>query len=270
MNKMQNTSLEGLSTLDLESLLKEELAKEPKDFTLIQQILENLKAQSSTLPTVSQEEVDEVRLRLQETKTVPPAYEHPRNWKRKFAVAAAVLCLVILVIPFASGANFVQELIAKWNDKIFWIESPGTPVEPPEDYVFQTDNPGLQQLYDAVTELGITAPVVPMWLPDGFVLGFFDISLTEGGTKITASFQNDDNEIAIYIERKRVLETDTYKNATDPQPWVFNGVKHYYVENKNRSTVIWLNTNYEASVSAPLSKTILYRITKSIYYGKEE
>ena len=27
-----------------------------------------------------------------------------------------------------------------------------------------------QQLYNAVTELGITQPVVPMWLPDGFAL----------------------------------------------------------------------------------------------------
>ena len=268
MNKMQNTSLEGLSTLELEILLKEELAKEPKNFTLIQRILEKLKAQSSTLPTVSQEEVDEVQLRLQETKTVPPAYEHPRNWKRKFAVAAAVLCLVILVIPFASGANFVQELIAKWNDKIFWIESPGTPVDPPEDYVFQTDNPGLQQLYDAVTELGITVPVVPMWLPDGFEMASIEIFTDEDNVTILSSFAAEDSQFALCIE-KRENDVEQTKDYGSPEFWECAGIKHFYLTNHIGTKMVWENANYNILISTSLNKYVVESIINSIYYGKE-
>ena len=151
-------------------LLKEALSKEQKDIALIHSLLEQLKAKSPVLPTVTQEEADEVQLRLQEARMDPPAPERSRVWQKRFAMAAAVLCLVLLVFPIASGTPFIQKLVAKWNEDFFWIETPGTPVELPEDYAFQTDNPGLQQLYDAVTELGITAPVVPMWLPEGFDL----------------------------------------------------------------------------------------------------
>ena len=41
--------------------------------------------------------------------------------------------------------------------------------EQPE-YVFETDHPGLQQIYDAVVEMGVTEPVVPMWVPEGYDL----------------------------------------------------------------------------------------------------
>ena len=61
-------------------LLKDALSKDKKDIALIHSLLEQLKAQSPVLPTASQEEADEVQLRLQETRKDPPAPEHPRVW----------------------------------------------------------------------------------------------------------------------------------------------------------------------------------------------
>ena len=126
---------------------------------MIHSLLEQLKAQSPVLPTVTQKEADEVQLRLQETRKDPPAPEHPRVWQKRFAMVAAVLCLVFLVFPIASDAPFIQKLVAKWNEGFFWIDIPATSATPQNDYTFQIDNPGLQQLYDAVTELGITDPL---------------------------------------------------------------------------------------------------------------
>lgn len=270
MKKPQNCRIDGLSTWELEALLQDELAREEKDYVLIHQLLESLKAKSTALPEVTQEEVDEAMLTLQESKIVPKEKKRPALWRKPLLAVAAVFCVVLLAVPMASGTPFVQELIAKWNDKLFWIESPGSPVEAPEGYVFQTDNPGLQQLYDAVTELGITAPVVPMWLPEGSELVHLDTLISEENVKLRALFRTDGIDVTFFIKTMNYLDTSLRKNETKPEIWCFMGREHFFVSNDVSAKVAWSTGEHEISVFAPLEKRCLYKIVKSIYYGSVE
>ena len=268
MARSQNKDFERRSTAELEMLLKEELAKEQKDVTLIHRLLEQLKAQSPTLLTVTQEEADQVQQRLRKFSEEPPAPKHPRTWQTRFAVAAAVLCLVFLAFPIASGAPFIQKLVAKWNEDFFWIEVPATSTVPQEDYTFQTDNPGLQQLYDAVAELGITAPVVPMWLPEGFELLSMEVHANEGETAICSLFRGKASDIVFFLER-RDYNIERHKDFENPEMWKYMGIDHFYIKNNNGSKVIWVNGDCEIMISTSLDELEMRSIVSSIYYGKE-
>lgn len=66
-------------------------------------------------------------------------------------------------------------------------------------YVFQTEHPGLQKIYDAVVELEITEPVVPMLLPDGYELKDQRIYENLEFKSILAILGKETNEIIINI-----------------------------------------------------------------------
>lgn len=264
--------LEAMSTEELENVLRVELSQVTKDYGRIHNILEILRARKtkpnrSAVPCVTQDEVDRAYQIYQEAMPIPHQKPKPLWRMKAVAAVAAVLCLVLVALP-VSGTPFIQEMVAKWNDNIFWIETPGTPVEPPEDYVFQTDNPGLQQLYDVVTELGINFPVVPMWLPDGYELSQIQKYSSPDNGRIVSTFENENSEIIICFERKDGIETDILKDIEEPEAWWFAGKKHFYVTNSSKTKVVWITDGYEIIILASLDKSVMHSIVNSIYHGK--
>ena len=263
MKKNKEATIENMNSLELESLLKTELARDEKDYLRIHHILEKLKSEAKELPEVSQEEVEQVTLRLQKPRIVPLKTAPRATWKKQIAIMAAVLCLVILAAPVVHGIPAVQKVIAKWNDDLFWIESTENQQTAPEDYVFQTDNPGLQQLYDAVTELGITAPVVPMWLPEGSELVYLE---DDSGIRKSAYFKIGDTDITYHISAYD-SEIDIHKGNDNPLSWNLMGINHFYVINENDAQSIWSNSGYLVRLGGNIEECVLYEIIKSIYYG---
>jgi len=265
--------LEAMSTEELKAILKKALAQSPKDYEWIYKILEVLqkrktKPQQKPPFPVTQEEVDEALLIWQEAKDIPQPETKPL-WRRKSAsVVAAILCVLLIAVPIVSGLPFVQQMLATWNEDYFWIETPGTPVAPPEGYVFQTDNPGLQQLYNAVTELGITQPVVPMWLPEELDDFLMDTVLTEDEVKISSFFHSDDEELIILLERKENMESEMCKNESDPEIWLLMDREHFCISNNNMSKVVWQIDEYEITIMGSIDNTLMYSIVNSVYQGR--
>lgn len=265
--------LEAMSTEELKAILKKALAQSPKDYEWIYKILDVLqkrktKPQQKPPFPVTQEEVDEALLIWQEAKDIPQPETKPL-WRRKSAsVVAAILCVLLIAVPIVSGLPFVQQMLAKWNEDYFWIETPGTPVAPPEGYVFQTDNPGLQQLYNAVTELGITQPVVPMWLPDGFALTSLKNICSESEEKIAAKFKSEDDYISFLFENHRKnITKESLKSKGIPICWTIAGVEHFCYQNQNFNTVVWTSGEYEILLVSTLDSSVLYKIVAEIYGG---
>ena len=83
MKKNKEVTIEDMNSRELESLLKTELARDKKDYQQIHKILEQLKAESKQLPEVSQEEVDQVTLRLQKPQIVPSKTAPRATWKNR-------------------------------------------------------------------------------------------------------------------------------------------------------------------------------------------
>lgn len=133
------------------------------------------------------------------------------------------------------------------------------------DYCFETNNPGLQQVYDAVVELGVTEPVVPMWLPDYYELNEFkylDSPLTKG---VYVSFSNGNNEIVYKLNGYGGEPAHQYyKDDTHYEKYEQNGTVYYIMRNNSRWTAVWTKENIECSIALDCEEETLRRILMSI------
>ena len=159
----------GMTTAQLDELLQTELRKDLPDEEVVLPILESLKKREQK-----------------------PCRKN--RWIISAAAIAAVLVLLITILPKTVGANSFWNAMLHVTDSIVQFFAPGdSPDSTEAEYVFETDNPGLQQMYNKVVSLGVTDPVVPMWLPEGYELVQFKFSNLDGTAKIIALFKNRDN-----------------------------------------------------------------------------
>lgn len=201
--------------------------------------------------------------------------QKPRRKNRqiiRWGAVAAVLALLIAVVPKVAGTDSLWDMVLHVTDNFLQFFAPGDTPNPTEaEYIFETDNPGLQQLYDKVAELGITAPVVPMWLPEGHELTAINVSEFVGGVKISASFKMDDNEIVIIYKISDEISSDQYERAdTQVEIYEEGRVKHTIMENAEKWTVSWVKDNIGCLVTAKVNKADIYRIIQSIYWRNEK
>jgi len=272
----QREALEVLSSAQLDEMLKAELNKDGMDEDLVLSILNILEHREADEFTIDPADMEAVWAQFRESHpepALPRTKEVPgkkrtgsRRWLGRMAVAAAVLCVMILVTPKAMGAENIFTIIGRWTQDVFAFFSSFGDGQQPQEYAFVTDHPGLQQIYDAVSELGVTKPVVPTWVPEGYILKDLKILPMQEKTKISAYLFKGDNDIIISIELYEEKASNTYeKNDGDASEYEFGNVKHYIIANEDRYTAAWTVEDLECSVATDQSEEILYEILRSIY-----
>lgn len=183
-------------------------------------------------------------------------------------MAAIVLVLGILffALPGAAQADDIHEVLSWWSDSTFQLFRPG---EQPNthEYVYQTDHPGLRQVYDAVTELGITDPVVPRWIPEGFELLELNSYPMDGRIMLSVRLTSEDMRVLItIIKYEDISKTLQYeKDSEHTQMWDLGGTEHYVLSNNSNHTVTWVTNGVECSIITDCPEEDVYKILKSIY-----
>lgn len=254
-----------MPTDELDRVLQAELTKEYPSEDVVLPILRELREREKDMPVEETPEVIQIREKLSQHNTSSKKSIHTRRWIAAAAAMAAVVCILVMTVPRTVGADSLWEVFARWTSGVFEFFTPEQDASnPPVELVFETDNPGLQQLYDKVTELGVTELVVPMWLPEGFVLSEMKELPISGGTRVYGKFENGNNSVLI-----------TYRVFTDIFPKVEkkSGVEifdageidHFIVENNDSFSVTWTVNGVECVINTDLSKEDLYRTIKSIY-----
>ena len=163
--------LEKLSTPELDMVLRSELDSDTPQRETVLFVLSILEDRDSSNPGNRPEGAEEAWERLlnrsQYSENSKPKFGRKLpKWFAGVAAAAVVALVLSVVVPQAVGAENIFQIIGRWTRDIFNL-SDGTEPQVHDEYVFQTDHEGLQQLYDAVVAQGITDPVVPRWLPEG-------------------------------------------------------------------------------------------------------
>ena len=134
------------------------------------------------------------------------------------------------------------------------------------DYCFETNNPGLQQVYDAVMELGVTYPVVPMWLPENSSISALDIAKTPMLKGVKAIFISGDSEIIYKLDVYNGEPAHQYyKDDTYYEQYEQNGVVYYIAQNNDWWTVVWTKENIECHLTLACQEETLRRILRSIH-----
>ena len=186
--------LEQMETVQLDEMLRSELQKEKPDAYAVQLILAVLQEREKDY-SVEMDPGTEQAWQEYIGKTSGKAKGPVRSVLLKVASFAVILAVLFLAMPQQVEAESIWERLIRWTDSVFELFSPDDRSAEPAEYVFQTENPGLQQVYDSVVELGVTDPVVPMWLPEGYELVECRAISTPTKTFVIAAFTNGINEI---------------------------------------------------------------------------
>lgn len=260
-------SLKEMSSDQLSRLIQEETAKEcPNDELVLMalDILEDREKENSVeLGTKGKSawKKYQSKVRARQRKTI-------LIWKPLMQAASVVLVITLLfaLLPTQVNAETWWERLARWTDDFFSFLNPNESEMPEDKYAFQTDNEGLQQVYDAVVELGITDPVVPMWLPDGQIVNFVIKDSLPTHKSVIASFSNGSEEIVLQIISYEIDRPNTYlKSDTPVEPYERYGVTHNIMRNSDKWLCIWSVDNVECAFTVDCQEEKLYKIIESIY-----
>ena len=272
---MQNYDMTGLREMieqmptdQLDQMLQYELEKRPVDEAAVRLIMGVLEEREQDVPVEMNDRIEAAWAKYQ--AQIPlrgrSRFFLPGWITRAVAAAVAVVILIFLVMPQDVEAESFWERLNRWTDSVFEFFAPGDTTRIAEDYVFRTDNPGLQQVYDTVTALGVTGPVVPMWLPDGFELVECKVTDTPSKTFVYACFSNGLNKATLDIAICSTQSLRQYsKDETNAVTCEMLGVVHNILHNENWWTAVWTKEQLECAIAIDCQEETLYKILKSIY-----
>ena len=220
---------------ELRRMLTEELHKETSnmDEALVRLLLAELK-NWGTDPAFTDDDAVEAACEKFRVDTERAQMPRKRRYQSRIVKAASVILVLVCLffgLPAAVQADPVPDVLGWWSDSVFQLLVPG---EKPNvrEYVFSTEHPGLQQIYDTVTELGITEQIVPRKLSKEYELAELDTFQMLGDTLLYARLVNNDKELLFTIiihDEKVMLQYE--KDTENVSVWDLAGVEHYVLSN---------------------------------------
>lgn len=273
MNR-ENYSPEALSKLSreyLRGMLAAELRKEPAQLNgeRIRALRQEL-ARRGPDPALEDDAAVEAACGkfLEETyRAKLPRRSFCRSCLSVAACLVLLLGLLFFAIPKAAEADDLREVIGWWNDSVFRFIAPGSTPRT-QEYVFKTDHPGLQQIYDEIADFGVDVPVVPTELSDEYELTELKILQMKEKVAINACLASGTKKylisIVIHNERNNLwLE----KNEENVLTWDFDGIEHSVISNTENCMVSWVVDRIECTIVTNVTncKEDVYYLIKSIY-----
>ena len=257
---------EPLSKPELEAMLQAELARKSPDeekVILLLHILEDRERESplelSLKEAESWQRYKQKVMKRQGKRRLPP------RWLSVAASLVLIVAILFSVVPQPAEAESFWQMLQKWSDTILGYLGREDKFGD-MDYHFETDNPGLQQVYDAVVELGVTEPVVPMWLPEDYKLSNIETYNTPMLNSVWVTFLNGNSEMVYKLDVYNGEPAHQYyKDDTHYEKYEQNGTAYYIMKNNNRWGVVWSKENIECSITLDCEEETLRRILRSIH-----
>lgn len=269
INDLQK-ELEQLDSLQLQNMLHQETEKDTPDDDLVLAILGILEDRDKEKPVELGPQSQDVWDQFKRKKYRNAAKKNRRytSWAVKAASILLVIgALTLAFVPQQATAGSFWKILTSWTDDFFQYENIGAEETEPEEYVFQSDNPGLQQVYEAVVEeLGITEPVVPTWLPGEYVLVELQCLESPAMKCVHARFKNGEKEIVLMLD-KMVKDLSPSFNKIDSEVVEFErkGIVHNFIRNTENWVISWTRQNIKCSIFIDCQEDILADIVRSIY-----
>ena len=270
-NQPLRRELEHLPTEQIENMLQQELEKGvPNDDIVLQllHLLETRKPQKSL--HMGEKEKTAWQTFQKRIKSRIKKFVNVRRWIAVAASLVLVFSVIFALLPQKANAETFFEMLARWTADFFQLFNSEADNNRSMEYVFETDNPGLKQVYDAVVEIGVTVPVVPMWLPEGSELVELTVVETPMQKRVYARFAVGERDITINVGIvDTVKASDYYRENQEPHEYEKTGITHHIMRNKDVWTVVWTQDKIECSLAIDCQEDTLYQILDSIYVMEE-
>ena len=199
-----------------------------------------------------------------------------RQWLRGL-LAAAVLAAVLLSASVAGTAAGGYDLCgvrhAWWTDEEMGISPGRIECADRDDIRIPEGSSDYAGIGEALEDCGLTLPLAPQWVPEGFEMNFLGIDELMSDMLIFYAHyaRGDENlvvEVNVYIEREDGGDRDYgrfQKDGGDPVPYEAGGVTHLLTTNAGRPTALWTHGPAECVVSGDITMEELKRVIDSIY-----
>lgn len=266
--------LEQLPTAQLDRMLQEELEKEKPDANAVRMILRVLREREKDLPVEVtpgiQKAWEKYQRNAAELDGGSGRSDKVRKWFIRIGSVAAMLGILLLAVPKRAEADGLFDKLTALTDSIVEFFSPGQANDNPAEYIFETENPGLQKVHDAVAALGEKASVVPTWLPEGYTLAECKTDVTDNKVSIAAYFKKNDAIILSYDIYDLDVSHEYHWDGEDIQMYERRGQEYTIMQNNNRWVVIWFTEKTECSLTLDCQEDIVYKILDSIYVTEDK
>lgn len=260
-----NLNLEDKSVQQLDQLLRAELQKETPDENSVLEILKVLREMESEdqkqVGAPAEESWEHYKNNIVEYSK--PKRNPGRVWLIRCAVIIAVVGMLLVTIPQAVEADSVFGKMIRWAERVF---ETFTQSSSQNEYVYRTNHPGLQELYDKVTELGVTQPVVPMWIPKGLQTEDMKVLKSPAKERAFTRFTDEEQWVSYTIDIYNTEKKSNYAKDNDQlQEFEIVGVVHYILSNDSSWSAVWIVDNVECTIATNCGEDILCEILCSIY-----
>lgn len=264
--------LEQLPTEQLDKMLHLELQKEPPDPDAVRLIMHILEDREKDLPvevTPEQEAAwERYRQRIAESNLSPKKRLRPR-WCRWSAMAASVVLVLFLLIPLRADAEGFLGVLSQWKrDFLEFVVPGGMRRETLREY--ETEHPGLQQLYDEAVSFGVENPVLPEWFPNEYSFAWSDIIKTPTADRMVFMLSNQQKYAVFEIKKINAEVFRQFSRDDDHrQTYEKNGITFDVTSNAERWVAVWVKDNTEYSFTMDCREDTLRRILETIYVTEE-
>lgn len=261
---------ENMSCQQMDKLLQAELLKDDPDENTVLGLLEEIRKLDPCEPKMVSIQTlhawDQYKANV--TKEEKLKVKHSNRWLIRCAAVIAVVCILFAIVPHTVEADSFFGKIVSWAERVFETL---TPSSVPITYVFKTEHPDLQTLYDEITAAGVAQPIVPQWIPNELQAGEIKILGSPFKKRIQTRLTADDCWMAcsfdIYDTEK---ESNYAKDTSKAQLLEINGIAHYILSNDDTWSAVWIVDNVECTVATNYDMETLCKIIRSVYSTEDE
>ena len=157
-------------------------------------------------------------LLIKESHAAHQRHLKTRQKASRIAAAIAVVCVMSSLVAEACGIDLLGA-IARWTSEVFVFEQSETPYAEVGRYPIEIgETKEYDTLQDAVEALGITAPLVPSWVPERYTLLSVSVDHRAAGAAIYADYKSEDGRLNLrFSESARANQQIIEKDGTMEQ-----------------------------------------------------
>lgn len=195
---------------------------------------------------------------------VPKEEAETRQFKVRAARSRSVPALLrrvliaAVVVVFLAGAALAADSLGltawvpRWNAAAGRYE-PTAAEDAPE-----------RPIPAALAELGITEPVYPAKLPEGFVIT--ESRISRDPLVLMEQYAKGNQRLSITVTPIKGFETAVYQRGGEAtQEYKTDKAVHYVFETENTVTAVWYTKHYATSISGNITREEIKAIIDSIY-----
>lgn len=188
-------------------------------------------------------------------------------WLRRLLAAAAAIVLVICIPLTAQALGWadIWNVFARWAKETFSFAS-GEDVQVSEPDTVSEE--GFTSLRDALSKSNRDASLVPVWIPDGYVLDIVEKDINPIQENYNAIYKKGDAYLIIRV--MAYLDADPEKieiNENLLDVYERESIQYYIFSNVDQIQVIWSKDSYECIISSELTIEEIKSMIDSIGKG---